>query len=208
MQHGARWKDGASLTGIATQHVGSFRAMHFHTGSVDPVADRVDLLIVGMPEISCASQIGGITCALDAALSGTLSHLRAGGVFEGRFGETLILSSPPSPVRSNSLLVVGMGDADQLDAARLGRLAAVAMRAAVQLDVRSMACLLGPISIDASANDVAQAAREMMIGVLGALDKHQDRRKVDDTICIFDLRTLHADIATDRFKAVLNQWDF
>lgn len=194
------------MVGSVAQHVGDYRSVHFQTGKVDPVVDRFDLLIVGMPEISRASQIGGIVCELDAALSGTLSHLRAGGLFDGRFGEMLILSSPPSPVRSSSLLIIGMGDADHLDAAKLGRLVTVAMRAAAQLDTRSIACLLSAPAVDASPIDIAQAARAMMMGGLEALDERQGRQASQDTQWIFDLRTPYVDIVVEQCKAVLSQW--
>lgn len=194
------------MVGSVAQHVGDYRSVHFKTGNVDPVVDRFDLLIVGMPAISRASQIGGILCELDAALSGTLSHLRAGGLFDGRFGETLILSSPPSPVRSSSLLIIGMGDAGDLDAAKLGRLVTIAMRTAAQLDTRSIACLLSLPTVDISPTDIAHAARAMMIGGLEALNERQDRQASQDRHWIFDLRTPHVDIVVEQCKAVLSQW--
>ncbi|SEJ90192.1 Cytosol aminopeptidase family, N-terminal domain [Sphingobium sp. AP50] len=194
------------MAGIAAQNLGNYRSVHFQTGAVDPVGDRFDLLIVGMPEISRAAQIGGIACELDAALSGTLSHLRAGSVFDGRFGETLILSSPPSPVRSSALLIVGMGDADHVDAPKLGRLVAIAMRAAIQLDTRSAACLLNLLTADTTPDDVGNAASAMMAGALEAIDEYGNQTKPEHMDLVFDLRTPHIDVVADELKMVLGQW--
>lgn len=194
------------MVGIATQNLGNYRSVHFQTGAVDPVGDRFDLLIVGMPEISRAAQFGGIACELDAALSGTLSHLRAGSVFDGHSGETLILSSPPSPVRSGALLIVGMGDADHVDAPKLGRLVAIAMRAALQLDTRSAACLLSLLRVDATLEDVRNAASAMMTGALEAIDEYGHQTKPEHMNLVFDLRTPHIDVVADALRTVLGQW--
>jgi hypothetical protein len=194
------------LADIAAQYVGDYRSVHFRAGKVNPVAARLDLLIVGMPEISHNSCVEDIICPLDAALSGTLSHLRTGSVFNGRFGETLILSSPPPPVRSGSLMIIGMGDADLIDPQKLGSLATIAMRAAAHLDGRHIACLLSLPTTDVPSHDVASAARAVMAGTLKAIDEHHDTHGFAAMDWIFDLHTVELDLVAGQLKSVLDRW--
>ncbi len=186
--------------------VGTYRTVRFRAGPVDPIASDVDLLIGGMPVLSATSRIDPGACALDAALSGTLSQLRAGGLFDGRFGETMILSSPPPPVRCRSLMIVGMGEIDDLDAERLGRLAAVAMRAALRLDSCSIACLLR--LLDPAATKVAQraAARAMMAGVLTALDAYLSPGPTPGRFAGLNWTFDQPDSAADVLGTIIAQW--
>lgn len=197
---------------METRDVGAYRMVRFRAGPVDPVSTDVDLLIVGMPQISSVTQAGSGAssgassgggagaCALDAALAGTLSQLRAGGLFEGRIGEIMVLSSPPPPVRCRSLLIVGMGDIDLVDPDRLGMLTMVAMRAALQLDSCSIACLLNPLA------PAAEAARAMMTGALTAVDAHANGDRFAGMNWTFDLRADHPDRMAEHLKGVIDQW--
>ncbi|HUD92344.1 MAG TPA: M17 family peptidase N-terminal domain-containing protein [Sphingobium sp.] len=180
--------------------------VRFSSGRIDPVATDVDLLIVGMPEISGAMQADPSGCALDDALIGTLSHLRAGGIFDGGFGETLVLSSPRPPVRCGSLLVVGMGHTDRITPERLGILAEVAMRAAVQLDGCSIACLLGLPDPEAPVAVASHAARNMMVGALTAIDTHHAPQRFAGMRWTFDLRTPYSANVGAQLEHVIDQW--
>lgn len=188
------------------RELGVYRTLRFKAGRVDPVDVDADLLIVGMPGISGKAGQGDGDCALDRALQGALSHLRAGGLFDGAFGETLVLARPPAPVRSASLLIVGMGDGAAIGPAQLGLLAGVAMRAALQLDCCSVACLLGFPAPTGPTDRIDQAARAMMAGVLRAMDAHPDPARFAGMQWLFDLRAADAWRADPAFADILHHW--
>ncbi len=99
-------------------------------------------------------------------------------------------------------MIVGMGEIDDLDAERLGRLAAVAMRAALRLDSCSIACLLR--LLDPAATKVGQraAARAMMAGVLAALDAYLSPGRFAGLNWTFD----QPDNAADVLGTIIAQW--
>lgn len=176
------------MEGTDARELGVYRGLCFQAGQVDPVTIDADLLIVGMPGIGGKVGPGAENCTLDRALQGTLSHLRAGGLFDGVFGETLVLARPPAPVRCASLLIVGMGDAAVVGPAQLGLLASLSMRAALQLDCCSAACLLSlPVS-DPPPDRIDQAAQAMMAGVLRVMDAYPDPARFAGMHWLFDLR--------------------
>ena len=199
-------KDRESLAAMTTPLIGTYRTVQFRAGAIDPVSAEVDLLIVGMPELSRATQVNRGVCTLDAALAGTLSHLRAGGLFDGRFGETMILSSPPPPVRCRSLLIVGMGDIDHVDPDRLGRLATIAMRAALQLDSCTIASLINLLDPAAPAERLCATARAMMNGVLKVIDSYPASNRFTGMDWTFDLRADHAELTAHEFSTMIAQW--
>lgn len=177
------------------QDLGVLRGVRLSAGAVEPVGIGADLLIVGMPVLGRAGQDSQAVDALDAALAGTLSQLRAGRVFDGEFGETLTLSRPPPPVRSRALMIVGMGDAAALDPDRLGLLTEVAMGAALQIQTRAAACLLSLPDPDPPLALVLAAARARMRGALRAITAHRDGGPHDPFHWVFALRPPHRDRA-------------
>lgn len=193
------------MDGIKAQHVGVYHKMCFEVGRVDPVEADVDLLIVGMPIIPALEDPAQSTCELDRALLGTLSHLRAGGIFKGDFGETLILSSLPAPVRARSILIIGMGLAAEITPGIMGNLAGIAARAAIPLDSCTIACLLALPNGDATPASIAQTAQHMMDHMLDAMDACHDPTRFTDRRWIFDLRTPHDTYVQSHFQSVIDR---
>ncbi len=193
------------MDGIEAQSIGTYHGMHFEAGRVNPVTADVDLLIVGMPLIPVTENPAQITCELDRALLGTLTHLRAGGIFKGDFGETLILSSLPAPVRARSILIIGMGLAAEITPDIMGNLAGIAARTAIPLDSGTIACLLALPDGDAPPASIAQTAQHMMAHMLDAADSCQDPARFADKRWIFDLRTPHDRYVRSHFQSVIDQ---
>lgn len=196
----------ALMEGTDARDLGVYRGLRFRAGQVDPVTVDADLLIVGMPGIVGKAAPIMENSTLDRALQGALSRLRAGGLFDGAFGETLVLARPPAPVRCASLLIVGMGDGAAIGPAQLGLLAGVAMRVALQLDCCSVACLLGFPAPEGPTDRIDQAARAMMAGVLRAMDAHPDPARFVGMQWLFDLRAADAKRADPASAHILHHW--
>jgi hypothetical protein len=115
-----------------------------------------------------AGMAGGLL-ALDQALGGALSRLRASSAFRAQPMETLLVTMPPPGVAARTVLVIGMGDPAALDGDVLRRACRVAMREAIRHGAVSMA--FAPSVLDAGHTDnAALDMQEVMLdGMLGAL---------------------------------------
>jgi hypothetical protein len=111
---------------------------------------------------------GGLL-ALDQALGGELSRLRAVGAFRAQPMETLLVTMPPPGLIARAVLVIGMGDPALLAGDVLRRACRVAMREAIRYGARSMA--FAPSVLDAGHTDNAALDMQavMLDGMLGAL---------------------------------------
>lgn len=186
------------------QTLGSWRGVTFAVAQIDVVAATDALLVVGMLEKDVAADGGGGAIALDAALHGTLSRLRAGGIFQGRFGETLMLTRPPEPIQAGTLMLVGMGGSLAANPVSVRDLTAVAMRAALRIGAGSVACLLGWSELDIPTALVEESARAMMHGALAAIDA-QDA-PVAAMRWTFDIRNGEAARTAAALAAALAAW--
>ncbi|WP_294329185.1 M17 family peptidase N-terminal domain-containing protein [uncultured Sphingomonas sp.] len=168
--------------------IGAWRGVTFAAAQIDVVHAADDLLIVGMLEKDVARGDRGGADAIDHALHGTLSRLRAGGIFTGGFGETLMLTRPPAPVHAGALMLIGMGASLSAQPAALGNLTALAMHAALRIGAASVGCLLGWSERDLPAAEVEPCAVAMMRGALGAIDTHAAAGSVATMRWTFDIR--------------------
>lgn len=182
--------------------IGLHHPVRFFTGPIDPLCDRHDVLVVGIPQEWRASAPG--TAALDHALNGALSRLAAGGVLDGRFGETLILASLPRPIRARSLLIIGLGKTALVGPAQMGVLAASAMRISLNLACESVGCLLTlPEPSPTGPAQIAHAARAMMKGALAAIDARRLQGPHPPIDWTFDMRTRHGTMAHAALQGTL-----
>ncbi len=135
-----------------------------------PAQAEVDLSIACMfeHEMDGAGMTGGLL-ALDQALDGHLSRLRAAGAFRAQPMETLLVTSPPPGVAARAVLVIGLGDPAALDGDLLRRATRVAMREAIRFGAVTMA--FAPSVLDAGHTDNAALDMQnvMLDGMLGAL---------------------------------------
>lgn len=194
---------------IEPHTLGFRRHVCFKVAQIDVVTASVDLLVVGMSEQDVAAGQRGGASQLDLALRGTLGRLREGGIFDGRFGETLMLSKLPAPIAAGALLLVGMGQAMSADLAGLTYLA---MRGALRIKARRAACLLGWSELDIPPSAIVSSATSMMHGALRAID---DLAASHDTAIggnlpglewIFDIRNGAADRTAAALTKALAAW--
>lgn len=150
--------------------IGTWRGVAFAVAEIDVVRAEDDLLVMGMLEKDVAGAHRGGADAIDHALHGTLTRLRAGGIFTGGFGETLMLTRPPAPIRAATLMLIGMGASAGGNPEAAEALAGLAMRAALRIGAQSVGCLLGWSELDLPAALVAPSAAAMMRGALAAID--------------------------------------
>ncbi len=150
--------------------IGARRGVAFGVTEIDVVRAEDDLLVIGMPEKDVVRARRGGADAIDDVLHGTLSRLREGGIFSGGFGETLMLTQPPPPIRAAALLLIGMGTSPAARPEAIGTLAGMAMQTALRIGAGSVGCLLGWSGLDVPLAAVVPTAAAMMRGVLTAVD--------------------------------------
>lgn len=173
---------------IAAGALGQRRGVRFKVAQIDVVTADVDLLVVGMFEQDGVNRPTGGANQIDTVLHGTLRRLREGGIFKGMIGETLMLSTPPAPIKTRSLMLIGMGDDLFSPHLSIGGLTGLAMRTALRMEARSVGCLLAWSERDIPSDMVEANATTMMQGALTAIGEHADARKPPDMDWIFDIR--------------------
>lgn len=154
----------------ARHAIGIAHGVTFDVVAWGPAMAEVDLSIACMfeHEVDGAPIAGGLL-ALDQALGGQLTQLRAGGAFRAQPMETLLITTPPTGLAPRTLLVIGLGDPEQLTSDVLRRATRVAMREAIRHGARSMA--FAPSVLDAGHSDNAHLnmPEVMLDGMLDAL---------------------------------------
>jgi len=150
--------------------IGSANGVTFDVVAWGPAQADVDISVACMfeHELAGAAMAGGLL-ALDQALAGQLSRLRAAGAFRAQPMETLLITTPPPGVAARAVLVIGLGDPAILDGATLRRATRVAMREAIRHGAEAMA--FAPSVLDAGHADNAGLDMQhvMLDGMLGAL---------------------------------------
>jgi hypothetical protein len=138
-----------------------------------PAQADVEFSVACMFEHELGAGMAGGLLALDQALGGALSRLRAAGAFRAQPMETLLVTTPPPGMKPRAVLVIGMGDPAALDGDVLRRACRVAMREAIRYGAASMA--FAPSVLDAGHTDnAALKMQEVMLdGMLGALRAEQ-----------------------------------
>lgn len=189
----------------APRALGRWRNTSFKAAEIDVVAADVDLLIVGMSEHDVASEAKGGASQIDAALHGTLGRLREGGIFNGTFGESLSLTGPPRPIAAQAVLLIGMGRDLAGHPTRFAQLTHLAMRAALRMQARRAACLLGWSDLELPVADVTESAKSMMRGALLAIDD-AGLESSSALEWIFDIRNREADETAAALRIALEAW--
>jgi hypothetical protein len=149
--------------------IGTLDGVRFDVVAWGPSHADVDFSVACMFERELGAGMAGGLLALDEALGGHLSRLRAAGAFRAEPLETLLIASPPADVVPRAVLVVGMGDPALLDGGMLRRACRVAMREAIRFGAVSMA--FAPSVLDAGHTDNAALHMQdvMLDGMVGAL---------------------------------------
>jgi hypothetical protein len=149
--------------------IGTADGVVFDVVAWGPSHADVDFSVACMFEHEMKGGMAGGLLALDQALGGRLSGLRAAGAFRAQPLETLLVTTPPPAVVPRAVLVIGMGDPAQLDGEMLRRACRVAMREAIRFGAVSMA--FAPSVLDAGHTDNAALDMQhvMLDGMLGAL---------------------------------------
>ena len=150
--------------------IGSAEGVTFDVVAWGPAQADVDFSVACMfeREFAGAAMTGGLL-ALDAALGGALSRLRAAGAFRAQPMETLLITRPPDGVAARAVLVIGLGDPVLLDGETLRRATRVAMREAIRFGAHSMAFAPSVLDAGHTDNGALDMQTVMLDGMLGAL---------------------------------------
>ncbi|ODU67089.1 MAG: peptidase M17 [Novosphingobium sp. SCN 66-18] len=156
---------------ISARTLGERRGVRFKVAQIDVLTEDVELLVVGMFEHDGSNLPTGGANQLDTVFQGTLSRLREGGIFKGTIGETLMLSTPPPPIKARALMLIGMGGSVPSPHVSIGGLTELAMRTALRMDARSAGCLLAWSEREIPSDLVEETATAMMEGALKAIEE-------------------------------------
>ncbi|KAB8038561.1 peptidase M17 [Janthinobacterium aquaticum] len=155
--------------------IGTANQVVFDVVAWGPARADVDLSVACMfeHEMPGTTMSGGLL-GLDQALGGQLSRLRTTGAFRAQEMETLLITLPPAAVAARAVLVIGLGQPEQLNADTLRRATRVAMREAIRHGALSMA--FAPSVLDAGHTDNAalNMPAVMLDGMLSALQAETD----------------------------------
>ncbi len=134
------------------------------------------LLVVNLFED--AETLGGATAAVDQALGGLLSRLRAAGELRGEAGQIVVVHNPSRPeLRAERVAVVGLGKRADLTLETVRRAAAAAARKARDLRVAEYVTVLhGAGAGGLDPRDAAEALAEGSLLALYAYDRFQNER--------------------------------
>ncbi len=194
---------GRNMISSMPRRIGRRHNVVFQVAQIDVVAAQVDLLVVGMFEQNGIDPARGGASQVDHALHGTLTRLRAGGIFKGHIGETLMLSTPPLPMQAASVMLIGMGPAVESCLDALGELTELAMRTALRMEAHSAACLLAWSECVLPAENVEASAAAMMHGALAAIEAQQSGQSALRLQWTFDIRNGHARRTTAGLRRAL-----
>jgi hypothetical protein len=140
-----------------------------------PCALAIAGMFIREPE---GTELGGGLRHLDEALGGAICRMRSDGIFNGRIGETMVLSAPPPPIRANSILIIGLGEPGDWLPDVMNPVVALAARRAMQLAASSVAFASGvldgglPVNF-AMGSEMAMMA--MMAGLRNELESNAAR---------------------------------
>jgi Cytosol aminopeptidase family, N-terminal domain len=113
----------------------SYDGISVHVLAESPAVTRTDLQVICLFEGATAKPITGSLSVIDLALNGILTELLTSGGFEGRLGETLLLSPSAERIGASQLLLVGIGAADAFTSALETRIGAMVATQAMFLGV-------------------------------------------------------------------------
>lgn len=119
-----------------------------------PVEVRAGAIVV---PVFSDGRLSGAAVALDAALSGALADVVAGGELQGKLCEHALLHAKDKPFRR--VLAVGLGDRAQLEPFMLARYAGAAVRELGRLGISDVAIAL-PEELSGRAREAAAAVAE------------------------------------------------
>jgi hypothetical protein len=150
--------------------IGSCAGVRVEIAPHDAVAVDTALAIAGMfeQEIGAERPVGGLG-NLDRALGGALTRLRSDGIFTGRLGAMLTLSTAEHPVHAGSVLVVGLGDPHSWRPALMRSAVAAAAREAIRLGVISAGFAPGLLDSGLAADRLDGVPDAMLAGLRDAL---------------------------------------
>ena len=142
----------------------------------DLASIEADVAIVGIcSQVSTRQSIPSVMDGLDQALGGAIARLRADWVFEGSWGETLLLSSPPAPVKAGNVLLLGLGDTASELASHVRRALRVAAGQALNLGASTVAFAPANIDTGSSRFNAIATGRSVLQGISDAISQHPGR---------------------------------
>jgi hypothetical protein len=115
--------------------------------------------------------IAGGLSHLDDALGGAVRRMRSDGIFGGRLGETMVLSTPPLPVRADAILMIGLGEPAEWSPEVMRSAVALAARRAMQLAASSVAFAPSLHDSGLRGRTVLGAETAMLAGLCGELER-------------------------------------
>ncbi|RYZ95142.1 MAG: hypothetical protein EOP11_25400, partial [Proteobacteria bacterium] len=141
----------------------------FQAVPVSPSETSTPLQMVCFLDSRLNQHYAGGTEAVDQHLSGGIKALRAADHFRGDFLETLLLEPRDGQIKAAKLLLLGLGDPEQLTLTRLESLGHLAVMEAIKLGVPSFSFAPSLKDAGLSSFSAAEVAEVLSRGMVRAL---------------------------------------
>jgi hypothetical protein len=133
-----------------------------------PDKTKAELQVICLFRTDTAVPLFGSLIVLDNKLGGALTKLRAGGLFRGELGETILLVPKPGTISASRLLIVGLGDLAGFVPAREQRVGWTVFQESARLGVAHP--YFAPTVLDGGKKgmDTGQVSENFWLGFLRA----------------------------------------
>jgi leucyl aminopeptidase len=128
-----------------------------------PAEVTADLLAIPLASWRKGSRLAPRIAAVDRASRGAISTALASGDFDGKSGQSALLY-PGGRLKAKRLLLIGIGEADELDADKLRGLAGTAVREAMSRKAGKVALLMPALDDDVLDARVQAMAEGCVLG--------------------------------------------
>ena len=149
-------------------------ALDVVAGELSTIA--ADLAIVGIcSRTPAGAELATAVEGLDHAMHGAIARLRADGIFAGKWGETLFLSSPPAPIKAKGVLLLGLGPTGRSVASHTRRALRSAANQAVRLSGGHAAFAPARLVTGGTRFEAAASTRAILRGIIDVLNAQPGR---------------------------------
>jgi len=134
---------------------------------------EADLAIVGIySRKPIGAELADAVEGLNRAMHGAIVRLRADGIFTGKGGETLFLSSPPAPIAAKGVLLLGLGPTGRSVASHTRRAIRSAANQAARLSGAHAAFAPARLETGSARFNAATSTRAILRGVIDVIAAH------------------------------------
>ncbi|MBO9667586.1 MAG: hypothetical protein J7501_12325 [Bdellovibrio sp.] len=147
-----------------------YQKTRFQVVPIGPAQTEVPLQIVCFFDYTKNQEMSGGTLSVDEHYHGEIRALRQGGHFPGKLYETLLLIPSHGEISAGRLLLIGLGDPDELTEEVFSNVGRIAVNEANKLGVKALS--FAPSIRDAAVTNyhAGDVASQVLQGMVLAID--------------------------------------